>query len=272
MSWNLQHGVARADGRVDADGLSQAIAALDADVLALQEVDRGQPRSGSLDLTALAAESMGATEWRFQPTLIGDPARSWRPADDADLDATPNAYGIALLSRHPVVRWHALRLEPASSFRAPVVDVRARTVHWIDDEPRAAIAATIDAPLGPITVASAHLTFVPGANARQLRQVLPWLRALPGPRILLGDLNLPRGLVRAIAGAGVTMLARGATYPMPSPLVQLDHALGIPDEAASLPPAMQLPVERPAISDHLPVLVQLGDDAAARERGGRRSR
>ncbi|WP_072314563.1 endonuclease/exonuclease/phosphatase family protein [Agrococcus sp. Marseille-P2731] len=263
-TWNLQHGVARADGLVDPDALSQAIAVLDADVLALQEVDRGQPRSGSLDLTALAAEAMGATAWRFHPTLIGDPARSWRPADDADLDQTPHAYGIALLSRHPVVRWHTLRLEPASSFRAPVVDVRSRSVHWIDDEPRAAIAATIDAPLGQITVASAHLTFVPGANARQLRQVLPWLRTLPGPRILLGDLNLPRALVRAVGGAGSTLLARGATYPMPSPLVQLDHALGIVDDAAALPPSRQLAVERPVVSDHLPVLVQLGHGAGER--------
>ncbi|MGK5523302.1 endonuclease/exonuclease/phosphatase family protein, partial [Micromonospora sp. URMC 107] len=51
-TFNLLHGRSLADGLVDPDRLTAAVTALDADVLALQEVDRDQSRSGKLDLTA----------------------------------------------------------------------------------------------------------------------------------------------------------------------------------------------------------------------------
>ena len=58
VSFNLLHGMSLSDGRVDRQRICSAVAALDADVLALQEVDRDQPRSGGLDLTALAADAL----------------------------------------------------------------------------------------------------------------------------------------------------------------------------------------------------------------------
>jgi endonuclease/exonuclease/phosphatase family metal-dependent hydrolase len=45
-TFNLLHGQSLDDGQVRADRLHAAVAHLDADVLALQEVDRDQPRSG----------------------------------------------------------------------------------------------------------------------------------------------------------------------------------------------------------------------------------
>ncbi|WP_414638374.1 endonuclease/exonuclease/phosphatase family protein, partial [Actinomycetospora sp.] len=44
-TWNVQHGRSHEDGRVDLDRFAAAVGELDADVLALQEVDRVQPRS-----------------------------------------------------------------------------------------------------------------------------------------------------------------------------------------------------------------------------------
>ncbi|UOW01528.1 endonuclease/exonuclease/phosphatase family protein [Agrococcus sp. SCSIO52902] len=248
-TWNILHGRTHADPAVDEDRFRRAIADLDADVLALQEVDRGQSRSGHIDLTAVAAEAMGAAASRFVPTVIGDPARPWRPAGDDDLDATADAYGIALLSRYPVLRWHVHRLPPAPMFRAPVVDPETHRVVWLRDEPRAIVAATIRTPHGVWTIASAHLTFVQGTNAQQLRHGMRWLRTLPGPRVLMGDLNLPPGMARRVARA--RLLARGATYPSHRPLVQLDHVLS----ADQLPPSRQARAPRPAFSDHLPVVV-----------------
>ncbi len=61
-TFNVLHGRSLADDRVDRERFAEAIASLDADVLALQEVDRGQERSHRLDLTAVAAEAMGATD------------------------------------------------------------------------------------------------------------------------------------------------------------------------------------------------------------------
>lgn len=63
-------------------------------MLGLQEVDRGQPRSHGLDITAVAARAMGAQAWPFVPSLIGDPAASWGPAADLDRHS-PDAHGIA---------------------------------------------------------------------------------------------------------------------------------------------------------------------------------
>ena len=64
-------------------------------MLALQEVDRSQSRSQHADLAEVAAEAMGAEDYRFVPTLAGTPGAMWamspthRPAGE---------YGIALLS------------------------------------------------------------------------------------------------------------------------------------------------------------------------------
>ncbi|WP_165350410.1 endonuclease/exonuclease/phosphatase family protein [Xylanimonas protaetiae] len=69
-TFNVQHG-RMPDGRVDPAFLAAAVASLDADVVALQEVDRGQVRSGGAHLARLVAEAMGATELRYVPAVAG---------------------------------------------------------------------------------------------------------------------------------------------------------------------------------------------------------
>src|SRR3954468_10677814 len=118
VSFNLLHGMSLTDGRVDRQRICSAVAALDADVLALQEVDRAQPRSGGLDLTELAADALGAPDRHFAPALIGTPGLTWRAAED-DEAAGAAAYGIGLASRVPVERWATIRLG-ASPMRLPV--------------------------------------------------------------------------------------------------------------------------------------------------------
>jgi endonuclease/exonuclease/phosphatase family metal-dependent hydrolase len=58
-TFNILHGRSLHDGVVDLGRLADAIRFLDADILAIQEVDRDQPRSHLADLTAVAAEAMG---------------------------------------------------------------------------------------------------------------------------------------------------------------------------------------------------------------------
>ncbi len=83
-TFNLLHGRSLRDGTVDAARLRAAISTLDLDVLGIQEVDRAQPRSGGLDLTAEIADAMGATAYRFVPAVIGTPGVAWRAATAAD--------------------------------------------------------------------------------------------------------------------------------------------------------------------------------------------
>ena len=72
-TFNILNGRTPQESSVDAARYADAIASLDADVLALQEVDRNQPRSGGADLTAIAAEAMGAVDHRFEPVAPGPP-------------------------------------------------------------------------------------------------------------------------------------------------------------------------------------------------------
>lgn len=249
-TWNVLNGTSLQDGQVDAARLVRAAATLRADVLGLQEVDRGQPRSKGLDLVGEIGEGTGAAAWRFVPALIGTPGGRWRAATEADEEREPLAYGVGLVSAHPVVSWHVLRLAPAR-VRAPVVVPRVGVL-WLRDEPRVAVAAVVDGPYGLMTVATTHLSFVPGWNVVQLRRVVRWLGHLPGPRVLLGDLNLPPRPARLASGWQV--LARARTFPAPDPRVQLDHVLA----AGALPPVAVVQTPVLDVSDHRPLVVQLG--------------
>src|SRR6476620_2517271 len=170
-TFNILHGLAPGDGRVDPGRLAEAVRALDVDVLALQEVDRHQPRSGLADLTEVAAEAMGAVDHRFEPALLGTPGESWVPAAASQPPDGP-AYGSALLSRLPVAAWRVVRL-PRLRLPAPS-----------REEPRVALVAEISSPWGPVTVAGTHLSFVPWWNGRQLRALVATVAGAPRPLLL----------------------------------------------------------------------------------------
>lgn len=252
-TWNLLHGRSLTHGEVRADDVRAGAARLDADVLALQEVDRFQVRSNGLDLTRLVAET-GAAVWsRFVPTMRGVPGAGWTPAEAGE-EREPDgpSYGIALVSRLPVLSTHVLRFPPAP-FGMPLL-VPGQGMTKVDDEPRAALAAVVAGPGSPFTVVATHLSFVPGFNVRQLRHLVRWVQPLPGPRVLLGDLNLPGALPRLVTGW--TQLARVPTYPSWRPRVQFDHVLA---DGIGQPAVQRIESARLPVSDHnaLAVTVRL---------------
>jgi endonuclease/exonuclease/phosphatase family metal-dependent hydrolase len=177
---NLLNGTSLDDGAVLPERLVAAVHELRADVVGLQEVDRGQPRSHGADLTACVAEAMGAEHWRFVPALLGTPGGSWRAATDEDADSTAPAYGIGLVSRWPVTSWHVTRL-PASPLRSPVLLPGTRRVIWLQDEPRVGLAAVVQTPDGPLTVGTTHLSFVPAGTASSCGPSPASSAGCPGP-------------------------------------------------------------------------------------------
>ncbi|MFN8167748.1 MAG: endonuclease/exonuclease/phosphatase family protein [Candidatus Nanopelagicales bacterium] len=262
--------------------LRAAVAELDADVIGLQEVDVDQPRSGGAHQVRSVAEAMGAEHWRFAPSVAGTPGEDgWRHAEpDHETAANPRTrrvdpeqrrrsgdggtgvevdppvpvgplYGVGLVSRLPVTEWRTTRFDPAP-WSLPLLIPAEPRPRWISvpDEPRAAIAAVVEGHHGPFTVATAHLSFVPGYNVKQLRELRRWLAGLPRPLVLLGDFNLP-GRIPAMT-TGWHPLVRAATYPVTRPRAQLDHVLvdGFPAaglEAARATAAVpRLPVSDPA--------------------------
>jgi endonuclease/exonuclease/phosphatase family metal-dependent hydrolase len=249
-TFNLFSGRSLQDGRADAETLADAVRSLGADVLAMQEVDRHQPRSGGVDQAAVAAAAMGATELRFVPLVRGTPGtKGWQPVPPQPGDGDPT-YGIALATRGRVEAWRVLRLGRARGRYPIMLPTNPPRVVWIPDEPRAAVVAVLAEPR--MTIAATHLSFVPGVNVVQLRRLRAALRTMPAPRVLLGDLNLPGGLPARLLGWRA--LAAGATFPSPAPRLQIDHVLAdaVPAGAEHSPVITQLP-----LSDHRALSVEL---------------
>lgn len=269
LSFNLQHGRPGDGARLDpatapladsdiadAGAAREVLAALadqirdiDPDVIALQEVDLGQRRSGRLDQTAVLADLLGWDGHRFAATYAGPvvglrrrPRRSALTgrADDvlgplrALLGAGPAGFGNALLTRLPVRAWRVARLG-----RGPAVLTRRGGGRALDPRSYALSTSTmrnmIAAQIGPVdgaggagglAVASTHLATRTGTAAAQLAAAWAALAALPGPHVLAGDLNLHAEL---LAPLGIARgLGEGATYPSGAPARRIDHILTDP--------------------------------------------
>jgi endonuclease/exonuclease/phosphatase family metal-dependent hydrolase len=256
-TFNMCSGRDPSTGTVDPEQLRTAVGALDADVLALQEVDRDQRRSGLRDQAADAAEAMGCApgNWRFAAALGGTPGEQW--AAQAAEGPGP-AYGVALLSRLPVQQWSEIRLAPppaagrgpaGAGFGSGGPGGRSRLM-LLEDEPRVALVAVVEINGRSLTLVSTHLSFVPGWNVRQLRQLHRELKSCPRPLILAGDLNIPGRLPALITGWQPRV--RAHTFPAPYPRSQLDHVLTDGLSAGTPGRAVQL-----GLSDHQALVVDV---------------
>ncbi|MFZ1854827.1 MAG: endonuclease/exonuclease/phosphatase family protein [Candidatus Nanopelagicales bacterium] len=252
-------------GPETATELEAAIRTLDADVVAIQEADVNQPRSGHTNQPEAVARAMAAVDSCFVPTVIGTPggAEGFRSstAEERDTAADGNGhgrrYGVALASRYPVVAWRREVFEPAPLSLPLLVQLDGRPkMLKVPDEQRAAIAATIEAPWGLFTVATAHLSFVPGYNVKQLRQIRRWLTGLPRPLVLMGDFNLPSPIPARITRWDSVL--RAPSFPAYRPRVQFDHILvdGISPDALERMRAGAQAVALP-ISDHCAITARL---------------
>jgi len=221
VTFNILGGRSPGEEQVDVARFARAVHALDPDVLALQEVDRGQERTQHADLTAVAAGAMGAVDHRFVAALTGTAGATWTAAT-GDEHPDSAAYGVALLSRHPVRSWEVVRL-PAMPGRAPWFWPGSRLPRLVRDEPRVAVAAAVEGPAGHLTVATTHLSFLAGWNVVQLRRAVRALRAAPRPLVLMGDLNMSAGTARR--ASGLWPVPSGPTFPAHAPTRRIDHVL-----------------------------------------------
>jgi len=246
-TFNILSGRSPTDDQVEEGLFADAVRRIDADLLGMQEVDRNQPRSKHSDLTAVAADAMGAREHRFVAALSGTPGATWEAATgDEQPDAA--AYGVAFLSRYPVLGWGVVRLG-GLPVAAPYRFHGRRRPEWVRDEPRVALIAEVDTPRGRLDVVTTHLSFLPWWNRRQLRTLM---RALDSrePLVLLGDLNMRPGPARHITR--MTPMVAGATFPVQRPSEQIDHVLVRGHVGFATGGPMPLPM-----SDHLALVADV---------------
>jgi endonuclease/exonuclease/phosphatase family metal-dependent hydrolase len=124
-------------------------------------------------------------------------------------------------------------------------------IQIVDEEPRAAVIACLDTPLGPLTIANTHLSFVPGWNRWQLSRLARDLRGFPGPHVLMGDLNMAP--TTAAHHSRLRPLATALTFPADVPDRQLDHIL----TDATTVRARGCATPLMTISDHRPLVVEI---------------
>jgi endonuclease/exonuclease/phosphatase family metal-dependent hydrolase len=247
-TFNILSGRSPIDDSVDEVRFRAAIRTLDADLLGLQEVDRNQPRSQHADLTAIAADAMGAPHHLFVAALSGTPGATWSAATGEEQPDSA-AYGVAFLSRYDVLGWRVVRL-PGAPAPVPHRFYGQILPTWVKDEPRVAVVAEVDSPHGRLDVVTTHLSFLRPWNRRQLRRLVAALSPRRHPLLLLGDLNMgPRPAGRI---TGLRALAAGATFPGSRPREQIDHILGDRVPQPTLGRTLELPV-----SDHRALLVDL---------------
>ena len=222
VSFNIQHGL-----RGDATGVDIALtgsvaAELKPDVLALQEVDVGVPRSGTIDEAAEVAAACGLDHVFAPATHVGGVGR----------------YGNALCARGSLDGVEVRRL-PRRRFRS---------------EPRSVGIARVRVDGTDVTVAATHLSIHREEVLDQLRACVAWLTARPGPWVLVGDLNLlPDEVAPAIEGSGLELADTGVpTFPAAAPRIRIDHvAVGGGLTIAAVD------VVETAASDHRPLVVDI---------------
>ena len=146
------HGAVGGDFRFDPGRIVAVLREIDADVVALQEVE--SKRHG-VDVLALIARETGY-EAIAGPTIVGD-ARH---------------YGNALLTRHGV--------------RA----ARTHSLAWGRREPRGAIDVELELGATTLRVVATHLGLRPAERREQVKQILATMpKPAPLPTALMGDWN-----------------------------------------------------------------------------------
>lgn len=232
LCYNI-HGGRSIGGKRDIPRIHALMERLDIDIGVFQEVECRTSRVGyTLDIGLLAGESR---PHRLVGTSMVE-GEGW--------------YGNLIVSRFPIRRGIVHNLETKPDF-----------------EPRNAVDALIDSPLGAVRVIGTHLSLSyieRFSEARNLRRLMQEVEAETSvPLLLMGDINewQPRSKLIRYLDAEMQPLPIRPTFPAFLPLLRLDRVWH------DVPLSMQVIAHRLAgkgfrtVSDHLPIVVELAAEA-----------
>jgi endonuclease/exonuclease/phosphatase family metal-dependent hydrolase len=219
-SYNIHCGIGR-DGRFSEQRILDVLREIDADVVALQEVES---RASGIDMLAWLADKTGFHSIAGTTLIHAD-----------------GHYGNGVLARCPIVSSELLDLS------------------WRGREPRGAIAVDLDCAGEKLRVVATHLGLRPAERRQQVQQLLDLFRKRPGERaVLVGDLNewflWGRPLRRL--HAYFTATPAPATFPAFSPVLALDRLWTHP-RAILRRLSVHTSATARVASDHLPLVAEI---------------
>jgi len=234
VTYNV-HRCVGADRRLDVARVAAVLAALNPDIVALQELDVGRRRTNHVDQAHEIAQRLEMAA-HFHPAMQVEEER----------------YGDAILTRYPE------RLVKAAAL--PGYD-RIKAL-----EPRGAVWIEAQVEGRPLQVINTHLGLVPREQQIQAEDLAGhgWVDHpdFAGPAILLGDFNATsssivyRTLTRRLGSARPLARRRqpNATFPSALPVLRIDHLFVSPEITVETVFAPFDPLSRVA-SDHLPLVM-----------------
>ncbi|MEP0841629.1 MAG: endonuclease/exonuclease/phosphatase family protein [Phycisphaerae bacterium] len=236
MSYNIHHGEGT-DGRLDLERIARVIREAQADLVALQEVDRGTARTGRVDQPARLAELTGM-----------------QALFEKNIDYEGGEYGNAILSHVPIERHRHVPLPNTG-----------------DGEQRGLLAAWVRAGSSRLLFCATHFDFRPADDDRlgAVEVIRGLVRDHPHlPVIVAGDLNaLPEsrpirallGFMRDTCPAG---LPDAFTAPSRRPRWRIDYVLFTDRPGLAVNDYRILPES--TASDHRPVVAAFTLSSSAR--------
>lgn len=230
------HGGRSMDGKRDLRRINALMDDHHIDIAVFQEMEtRGSPGGAGADIALLAGAS--------RPHHLPGP----------NLIQGAGWYGNLLVSRYPILRALTHNLE---------------TVSYL--EPRNAVDALIQTPVGNIRVIGTHLSLSPFERLSEGRNLVRLMSAVEerekNPIFLLGDVNEWREGSKLIQHLNqlMTPLRCASTFPSFRPIFRLDRVWYDCDMHISGRVLTDAPVR--VLSDHLPIVVEICASEAAHPR------
>jgi len=228
MTWNI------AAGHGNLGRTADIIRSMNPDVVALQEVDvRWSERSAFVDQADSLARSLHMNV-RFAPIY----------------DFSPRQFGVAVLSRFPIVSWTNHEITRLSTQQANATPAKAPGF----------LETVIDLRGTSVRVFSTHLDYRsdPSVREKQVSEMMAVIGQSAMPTILAGDLNATssapelKPLMASFQDMAAAADGGDMTYPSEAPTKRIDYVL-----ASSGFTVSETRVAATDASDHRPVMLTM---------------
>jgi endonuclease/exonuclease/phosphatase family metal-dependent hydrolase len=218
-TFNAHSGKPR-DGRPNLRKFRESVVALDAQIIALQEVDNGMARSGRNNYSGEAGNALSGEDF------FANARRRW----DWGL------YGNSIVAKGRIRQTEIVKYKK-KNFRC---------------EQRVGQLATVIIDDQAWNVGNTHLSLRADEQVDQLKQIAEMLSQRTAPKVLMGDFNMaPEVVKEAIGPMGWDVLDTGFTYPSWQPDHVIDY-ICVQDVIAE-----HVEVRSMQVSDHAAVLATL---------------